>query len=97
MFREALNKSDSVVAQCLAHKKYLLKYHLYEASIFFDRALPHLELELIQSGALPCAPRFDRYFHPIREWIRVRRQVSCELPRERKFGLGQLARIGRVA
>ena len=49
MFREALNKSDFVVAQCLAHKKYLLTYHLYAASIFFVRALPHLELELIQS------------------------------------------------
>ncbi len=30
-------------------QKYLLTYHLYEASIFFVRALPHLELELIQS------------------------------------------------
>ncbi len=49
MFREAPNKFDFVVAQCLAHKKYLLTYHLYAASISFVRALPHLELELIQS------------------------------------------------
>jgi hypothetical protein len=49
IFREALNKSDFVVALRLAHKKYLLTYHPYAASIFFARALSHLELELIQS------------------------------------------------
>ena len=47
--KEALNKSDFVVAICLAHKKHLLTYHLYAASIFFARALSRLELELIQS------------------------------------------------
>jgi hypothetical protein len=47
--REALHKSDFVMALCLAHKKYRLTYHTYAAPIFFVRALSHLELELIQS------------------------------------------------
>ena len=34
---------------CVAHKKHRLTYHAYAASIFFARALFHLELELIQS------------------------------------------------
>ena len=37
------------MALCLTHKKYRLTYHPYAASIFFARALSHLELELIQS------------------------------------------------
>ena len=59
--KESLNKSDFVMARCLAHKKYRLVYHANgqkttsAASIFFARALSHLvpfsglELELIQS------------------------------------------------
>ena len=47
--KEALTKSDFVIALCLAHKKYRLTYHAYAASILFVRALSHLELELIQS------------------------------------------------
>ena len=49
MAKEALNKSDFVMALCLAHKKYLLTYVEYAASIFFVRAMSHLELELNQS------------------------------------------------
>jgi hypothetical protein len=47
--KEALNKSDFVVALCSAHKKYRLTDHTYAALVFFARALSHLELELIQS------------------------------------------------
>ena len=47
--REALINSDFVAALCLAHKKYLLTYVLYAASILFVRALSRLELEINQS------------------------------------------------
>ena len=57
MAKEALNKSDFVMALCLAHKKYLLTYVEYAASIFFVRALSGLELEINQSFLKRATPR----------------------------------------